>query len=71
MQQRKLAERREAKFRAERGPQEARMLSELRTRMTQVRALRRPQEGDGDCGRGAVGAGGGRGWREGSYRQTL
>lgn len=37
MQQRKLAERREAKYRAERGPQEARMLSELRTRMTQVR----------------------------------
>ncbi|XP_069946670.1 uncharacterized protein by isoform X4 [Cherax quadricarinatus] len=35
MQQRKLAERREAKFRAERGPQEARMLSELRTRMSQ------------------------------------
>ncbi|XP_063882184.1 tensin-1-like isoform X9 [Scylla paramamosain] len=35
MQQRKLAERKEAKYRAERGPQEARMLSELRTRMTQ------------------------------------
>ncbi|KAG0708501.1 Tensin-3 [Chionoecetes opilio] len=35
MQQRKLAERKEAKFRAERAPQEARMLSELRTRMTQ------------------------------------
>lgn len=35
MQQRKLAERREAKVRAERGPQEARMLSELRTRMNQ------------------------------------
>lgn len=46
MQQRKLAERREAKFRAERGPQEARMLSELRTRMTQVRLPLGPQGGD-------------------------
>ncbi|XP_071518821.1 tensin-3 isoform X6 [Panulirus ornatus] len=40
MQQRKLAERREAKFRAERGPQEARMLSELRTRMSQQQQQR-------------------------------
>ncbi|XP_042863401.1 tensin-like isoform X4 [Penaeus japonicus] len=35
MQQLKLAERREAKLRAERAPHEARMLSELRTRMGQ------------------------------------
>ncbi|KAK3870859.1 hypothetical protein Pcinc_023954 [Petrolisthes cinctipes] len=38
MQQRKLAERREAKFRAERAPQEDRMLAELRSRMTQNRS---------------------------------
>ncbi|XP_076038846.1 tensin-3-like isoform X2 [Oratosquilla oratoria] len=37
IQQRKLQERREAKMRAERAPQEARVLSELRTRMTQQR----------------------------------
>lgn len=57
MQQRKLAERREAKFRAERGPQEARMLSELRTRMTQVSPLLRLREGSGDCRRGAEAGG--------------
>ena len=36
MQQRKLADRREAKIRAERAPHEAKMMSELRSRVSQV-----------------------------------
>ncbi|XP_064101877.1 tensin-1-like isoform X7 [Macrobrachium nipponense] len=48
MQQRKLAERREAKVRAERGPQEARMLSELRTRMNQQQRTTTPSSRDED-----------------------
>ncbi|KAK7026103.1 hypothetical protein SK128_015039, partial [Halocaridina rubra] len=50
MQQRKLAERREAKVRAERGPQEARMLSELRTRMNQQQRTTTPSSRDFEDG---------------------